>query len=86
MPLQIAELQKKYDNLLKDTTTRQQELESAMLEAKNIRDTLDYIMPELIETETELLKAEKPGFYYFFLFEFDAITLTMSGLVYLLIF
>ena len=32
-----------------------------MVDAKNIRDTLDYIMPELIEKETELLKAEKPG-------------------------
>ena len=58
---QIAELQKKYDSLLNDTASRQQELEGAMLEAKNIRDTLDYIMPELIEKETELLKAEKPG-------------------------
>ena len=62
---QIAELQKKYDNLLNDTASRQQELEAAMLEAKNIRDTLDYIMPELIEKETELLKADKPGIRQF---------------------
>ena len=32
-----------------------------MLEAKNIKDTLDYIMPELIDKENELLRAEKPG-------------------------
>ncbi|XP_063682354.1 microtubule-actin cross-linking factor 1, isoforms 6/7-like isoform X4 [Bolinopsis microptera] len=57
----IAELQKKYDNLLKDATKRQEELEAAMMDARNIRDTLDYIMPELLEKETELLKAEKPG-------------------------
>lgn len=57
----ISELQKKYDNLVNDTTKRQQELNAAMLAAKDIKDTLNYILPELIEKESELLRAEKPG-------------------------
>lgn len=57
----VADLQKKYDTLLKDTTQRQEDLENSMLAAKNTRDTMEYILPWLEQAESDLVGAEKPG-------------------------